>query len=158
MPGDFDREQAEEVIRWADSILDEPLTMPVCMAPRAAEGARDYIVKQIELQREVHDDDDQVFPLYGEQLGQLVREDREFATGDRGYCLDMISAISGAAGLPLRAQTRARIDSECNLDIPRRLTMLAAIKNDELRFSELRKRILETPDSWPLLLVKPKAT
>lgn len=119
---------------------------------------RDYIVAQVELQREVHDDDGQVFPVIGEQLGQLVRKDREFATGDREYCLDMINAISGIAGLALRAPTWARIDSERNVDVLRRLTMLAAIKNHEARFCDLRKRILETPDSWPLLLAKPKAT
>lgn len=147
------RNEFDRIMKEEDAKRPKPVPRAVSEPEPDSPRGRDYIVEQIELQREVYDDDDQVFPVIGEQLGQLVRKDREFATGDRAYCLDMISAISEVAGLSLRAPTWARIDSERNIDILRRLTMLAAIKNDEARFCDLRKRILETPDSWPLLLV-----
>ncbi|MBL8229330.1 MAG: hypothetical protein JNL98_12660 [Bryobacterales bacterium] len=114
-----------------------------------------YILQQVDLQCETRGDGPEVFLALGKRLGELADKQKSMISTDPHFYAGLLSCISGESGLPLREGTWARIDAETNVEVLRRLVVLAAIDRIDLEFSELRKRVFETPDQWALLLDPP---
>ncbi|MBI4910706.1 MAG: hypothetical protein HY820_44240 [Acidobacteria bacterium] len=142
----------ERSMKEADRAREKPVQQIDEAAGNETLHGADYILQQVELQRETGDDDAEMSSILGQQLGKLARKHKGLASKDPHFYAGLLSRISGESGLPLREGTWARIDAENDVEILRRLVVLAAIDKPSAAFHECRKRILETPDSWPLLL------